>query len=224
MQRRKYALLKQPFELDALADVSLTNPVLGDVMYFDGTYWVNVSYAELVDDRVNSLLVAGTNIALTYNDAANTLTIDSTAGGAALAGSWTFDTGTSAADPGNKKIRFNSATLASVTAIYVNDTTNQNFDASTVLGFLASGHRIFIQQKNDATRAALFQLSGDPTDNTGWWTIPVTVVDSGTLMANSSDCAVVLQFGGGGTAPNFDVILTSGGDVLTDASGNVLTE
>jgi vancomycin permeability regulator SanA len=36
------------------------------------------SISETIDDRVNSLLVAGTNITLTYNDPANTLTIDAT--------------------------------------------------------------------------------------------------------------------------------------------------
>ena len=35
---------------------------------------------ENIDDRVNQLLVAGTGITLTYNDAANTLTIDSSGG------------------------------------------------------------------------------------------------------------------------------------------------
>jgi len=35
-------------------------------------------FSEAVDDRVGSLLVAGTNITLTYNDGANTLTIDAT--------------------------------------------------------------------------------------------------------------------------------------------------
>lgn len=35
---------------------------------------------ERVDDRVNALLVAGTNITLTYNDPANTLTIDAAGG------------------------------------------------------------------------------------------------------------------------------------------------
>ncbi len=38
-------------------------------------------FAEAVDDEVASLLVAGTNITVTYNDAANTLTIASTASG-----------------------------------------------------------------------------------------------------------------------------------------------
>lgn len=38
-------------------------------------------FNEALDDRVKDLLVAGTNITLTYNDVANTLTIDSTGGG-----------------------------------------------------------------------------------------------------------------------------------------------
>lgn len=44
-------------------------------------------FSESVDDRVSSLLVAGTNITLTYNDVANTLTID------ASGGSGSFDQG-----------------------------------------------------------------------------------------------------------------------------------
>lgn len=38
-------------------------------------------FAEAVDDRVGALLVAGTNVTLTYNDAANTLTIAASGGG-----------------------------------------------------------------------------------------------------------------------------------------------
>jgi hypothetical protein len=38
-------------------------------------------FNEAVDDRVNGLLVAGTNVTLTYNDAGNTLTIASSGGG-----------------------------------------------------------------------------------------------------------------------------------------------
>ncbi len=37
--------------------------------------------AETIDDRVSTLLVAGTNVALTYDDNANTLTIDAAGGG-----------------------------------------------------------------------------------------------------------------------------------------------
>jgi len=46
-----------------------------------------ISFDESVDDRVSALLAAGTNITITYNDAANTLTIASTAGGLSGTGS-----------------------------------------------------------------------------------------------------------------------------------------
>ena len=44
-------------------------------------------FGEAVDDEVATLLTAGTNITITYNDAANTLTIASTAGGLSGTGS-----------------------------------------------------------------------------------------------------------------------------------------
>lgn len=47
--------------------------------------------SEAIDDRVNGLLVAGTNITLSYNDVANTMTISSTGGGGGNA--WDFDEG-----------------------------------------------------------------------------------------------------------------------------------
>lgn len=37
--------------------------------------------SEAIDDRVANLLVAGTNVVLTYDDTANTLTIDASGGG-----------------------------------------------------------------------------------------------------------------------------------------------
>jgi hypothetical protein len=40
--------------------------------------------SEAVDDRVSALLVAGTNVSLSYDDTANTLTITSSAGGASI--------------------------------------------------------------------------------------------------------------------------------------------
>ncbi len=46
-----------------------------------------IAFDESVDDRVSALLAAGTNISITYNDASNTLTIASTAGGLSGTGS-----------------------------------------------------------------------------------------------------------------------------------------
>jgi hypothetical protein len=42
-------------------------------------------FSEAVDDRVSSLLVAGANVTLTYNDGANTLTIDAAGAPAVMA-------------------------------------------------------------------------------------------------------------------------------------------
>lgn len=50
-------------------------------------------FSEAVDDRVASLLVAGTNITLTYNDAGNSLTIDAAGGSGPTAGTALVDFG-----------------------------------------------------------------------------------------------------------------------------------
>ena len=47
-------------------------------------------FSEAVDDRVGALLQPGTNITLNYNDAANTLTVNSTASGSNAASGITF--------------------------------------------------------------------------------------------------------------------------------------
>lgn len=153
-----------------------------------------------------------------------------TAGGASLSGAWKFDSGVTAVDPGSKEFALDNATLASVTAIYFNDTSVQGFDASTILGFLATGMRIYIQQKDDATRAALFQVSGTPTDNTGWWTVPVTVVNSGTLYGTpNKECAVVFVLAvgaGGGSGANLTYTAATrviASDTGTDATLPLVT-
>lgn len=65
--------------------------------------------SEAVDDRVSQLLVAGTNITLTYNDAANSLTIDAAGGGAAAPlNEVVFGTGASTAS--SSSLTYNDAT------------------------------------------------------------------------------------------------------------------
>jgi hypothetical protein len=66
-------------------------------------------FSEAVDDRVSALLVAGTNISFTYNDPANTLTINATGSGGGVSGSggpaevayWDFTTGTTLTSSSN---------------------------------------------------------------------------------------------------------------------------
>jgi len=126
--------------------------------------------------------------------------------GASFQLEWRFSISTTAADPGNGRFRYDNATLASVTNIYFDDQADSGFDVGTVFSTLGTGDKIYLQQNNDATKAALFTLSGAPTDNTGWWTIPVTVDSSGTLHDNNGKCsAVFLQSGAGGGGSALEV-------------------
>lgn len=138
-------------------------------------------------------------------------------GVASVQASWKFDTLTTASNPGAKKFRLDNATLASATNIYLNDTTNENFDVGTLMGFLAIGDRIYVQQKDDATRAALFIVTAPPVDNTGWWTIPVGVLNSGTLYQNVQDCGFVISFSGTGSLAAYQ--LTSEKNAVSGYAG-----
>lgn len=143
-------------------------------------------------------------------------TLSATAG-TSVAASWRFDTSTTAADPGNQDFRLNNTTLGSVTEIFIDDNTVAGFSIDTLAGFLAAGHRIYIQQNNDSSKAALFQVSGAATDNTGWWTIPVTVLASGTLFDNNQECTFIISFSSTGTSDGDkgDITVSGGGSTFT---------
>lgn len=119
-------------------------------------------------------------------------------GGVTLQSSWRFSTTITAADPGNRTMRYDNATPANVTELYINDITNEGGDAGTILGLLVAGNRIYVQQQDDASRATLFELLGPAVDNTGWWTVPVSVVTTLALPANNKACAVIMNLGSGG--------------------------
>jgi hypothetical protein len=146
------------------------------------------------------------------------------AGVATLSFSWKFNTSTATANPGNKAFSMNNVAPASVTALYFNDINQENNDVSSVMPFLTTGNRIFFSQSSNADHTALYQVSGAVTDNVGWWTVPVTHVNSGTLPANNDVIGFVflLTTAGGGGA---DGLGPDGnkGDVTVGGTGTTLT-
>lgn len=105
---------------------------------------------------------------------------------------FTYKNSTSAADPGKGNFRYNSLTSGSITEIYIDQFTNGGLDISGIIDSLKSGsYRLYVQQKNDATKASLFAVSSVVTDNTGWFTIPVVHLTSAEngLPKNGQDCA-----------------------------------
>ena len=87
-------------KLARLFGVSDTAPTNGQVLiynsgtglYTPGDMASGGLTSEQVMDTIAAMLVAGTNVTLTYNDAANTLTIDSTGGGGGLTAEQVMDT------------------------------------------------------------------------------------------------------------------------------------
>ena len=90
-----------------------------------------------------------------------------------------FDNATASADPGAGEWRFDNATLASVTNIYINDADSGGRDAAFFLANLQPGDVIKIREAHDAGAYFLARVSAATTDNTGWWTIPVTPIYTG---------------------------------------------
>lgn len=79
-------------------------------------------FSEAVDDRVNALLVAGTNITLTYDDPSNTLTIDAAGGGGGALTETEIDFGT--APVRSKKFTVFDGTVTGSSKIIVSPSGN----------------------------------------------------------------------------------------------------
>jgi hypothetical protein len=117
-----------------------------------------------------------------------------------LTGVWKWDTGTTASDPGAGKVRADSSTYPSITSIYINEETDNAENASIVLSSLAIGDVIKIGKTDDGTKFLTASVSGAPTDNGGWWTVPVSIADSGSSIGsgNKVNCSFLLSSGSGG--------------------------
>lgn len=106
---------------------------------------------------------------------------------------YTFSTTTTDADPGSGTLRFNNATPASVTAIYIDDLAlGLGVDIGAILQNLMPEDRIYIVQEDDDTKGLVAKVTARATDNTGYWTIPVTVDSAGTLPDNAGVLALVI--------------------------------
>ncbi len=150
-------------------------------------------------------------------------------GGATLTQAWRYRTNTAAADPGGGNFRLNNTTIASATALYISDVTDNGVDFSTILDALQIGDEIYLQNANDADEAALVTISSI-TDNGTWWNFGITVNDTGasaTWTANRVFGFIfAINAGSGGGVPASRTLtagagLTGGGDLSADRTFDV---
>jgi microcystin-dependent protein len=110
-----------------------------------------------------------------------------------------FSTTTAMADPGAGALRLNHATLASVTAIAIDDTTaaSGNPDISAFINSWDDGDSLikgYLQIWSGPTgnAFALFQVNS-LTDNSGWSQIAVTHIASSGTFANADDISITFN-------------------------------
>lgn len=101
---------------------------------------------------------------------------------------WNFSTTTSMADPGSGIMRFNNATIASVTAIAFDDNNSAAADVSAyVLTWddATSTDKGTLTIRQGTANYAIFSVTG-LTDNAGWTEVAVTHVSSSGSFSNAT--------------------------------------
>lgn len=101
------------------------------------------------------------------------------AGVSSLEDTWVFDTSTASADPGTGELRLNNATIGSVTALYISQTSDAATDVTSMLDAVRSGDQIYISDATAETKWVRLNVSSSGTDNGAWWDFTVTVVEAG---------------------------------------------
>ena len=148
--------------------------------------------ASSASSSASSASTAQTN-AETAETNAETAESNAEASAGALAWKYTFDSSTTMADPGAGEIRFDNATVASVTNLAMDATSADtgNPDVSDLIASIDDGsndtHEGYVTIRKSGTPAtfACYSVTGAVTDSTGWLQVPVTHVASNGTISNA---------------------------------------
>jgi len=110
------------------------------------------------------------------------------------AAQYKFQTSTTAG-PSNGHFRLNSGVYSSATQLYISDLTSNNVDISgPILNLIKSGMQVYIQDRGDSSKAALYDITTDPLDNGSYTTIAIShIASSGSVPGNNSNCLIVFR-------------------------------
>ena len=150
------------------------------------------SSASTATTQASNASTSATNAASSATSAASSAT-DATGAVGAVAWKYTFDNSTSMADPGTGEVRFDNATLASVTNIAIDATSADtgNPDVSDLIASIDDGTNsshegyLFIRKHGTPATFMAYNVTGSITDNTGWLQIPVSHAASGGTISNA---------------------------------------
>ena len=105
-----------------------------------------------------------------------------------------YDSTVTAADPGAGLVRFDSVTIGSIANMYIDDVANTADDQDWWLSNLAAGDVLTIRDAADPADYIVASVTSAPTDNTGWWTVPLTLIHTGTIFTNNSPLRISVQW------------------------------
>jgi len=88
-------------------------------------------------------------------------------------------TNTTAANPGNGSIRWNTIQMYDATQLYISNKAADTTDWAHFFRKQVVGTKVAIQLKNDSTKICRFFITGAVVDNSGWMTIPVNFLGAG---------------------------------------------
>jgi hypothetical protein len=136
---------------------------------------------------------------------------------------YAYSSAVTSTDPGAGTLNFNSVTIGSITTVYIDDLDDTGRDNSYMLSTLADGDLIEFRSASDPADYIVATVNGAPTDSTGFWTISLTLVNTGTIFTNGDQLRIIPTFlsqaPGGGTVTSVDI--TAG--TLIDKTGGPIT-
>ncbi len=131
-----------------------------------------------------------------------------------VSGEWVWGTAARTTDPGNGRATSNTGLLATATVLAVSNTTNNGLQAPGVEYAMGPGDQVYVQDQNDNTRWARYDVAAVAAKFPTYSTVPVALAAfSGTEIANDQviQIAFHLQGGGGGGAADFATLRIQSG-------------
>lgn len=193
------------------------SPSGGIVFAVDASGYIQAFNSGLEVMRSTTQSGGGLQITQTYNNNTGTrervLTEADLQAGYRMYMGWGFSN-TSETDPGASLFRFDNANFSLVTKMFISATDEANWDNDVILGMQSAGDLIAISDHKGRDEYVVMKVTGAPTDNLGWWTIPIEYVKGVTgFTTPSTNDPFIVEF-----------VATSGVDTLAagTADDNVL--
>jgi hypothetical protein len=141
-------------------------------------------------------IVAGAGISITPT--AGALTIAASIGGVTTFQYNSKTNSQAAANPGAGNLVWNNTVLTSATQLYISATDSNGIDQTVLFNYLNTNNILYVQDANNSSIFQRWQITSI-TNNTGWYTLGVTLLTSAGFASMSNNHGLYLGWGSNGT-------------------------